>query len=491
MIRPTLAEGKGFMKRSVRPLLAAAVVLSLVTALGGVATASTSEIVGAAAPAAVDLSSRAAINGYLASRGIDPRTAVFQQGSRNYAGPACPGTGWTCTSTSRPIVQIVRTAGGLNRFVSSSTSTHGATVIQIALAAPPGGNSATCTDEVSCSITQTNTTGTNRATIRQRTFQRDMLVQVARQHADVTQVNQSGDNIADISQYVNQDSQFNDGAAVVTQDQQAFQDVSPPMPLPMEYPCMTTPGGLCQVNDTGNNSGNVDQSQSQFVHADATSVTQCQNTGNNDSVPGCAHSPAVTCPPGMVLACPNQLATGTQTSNTGTNDMDADQDINQDAHANAPTTNTQCDPVPAQGICQQQSNAEGGVEIDHTQSSPGLSTLDTDQIEHQTLKAPQGICADCQWAYGPMSKPSFQQSNPGDRTNISQFSVQGAGDNAQFFEDLIAECETSGNCHIDQEVRQNNESFSNPDHCDAMSCFEFITCFPDGGGGTFCTTVGD
>ena len=51
-----------------------------------------------------DLSSLAAIDSYLVSKGFDPSTFVHQVGMNNYAGPAasCPGIGWNCTSQNVP-----------------------------------------------------------------------------------------------------------------------------------------------------------------------------------------------------------------------------------------------------------------------------------------------------------------------------------------------------------------------------------------------------
>ena len=50
--------------------------------------------------AAIDLSTRAAVVKYLRSIHVDPRGVVIQRGVRNYAGPDCPGKGWSCTSTA-------------------------------------------------------------------------------------------------------------------------------------------------------------------------------------------------------------------------------------------------------------------------------------------------------------------------------------------------------------------------------------------------------
>src|SRR5207249_9100504 len=226
--------------------------------------------------------------------------------------------------------------------------------------------------------------------------------------------NTTGDNIADITQYVNQDT-HSSGTPTVLQDQQAYQDIS----NGPSTGCTNTVG-LCQTNGSGDNLANVNQSQFQSAHADGNSITQCQNTGNAASVPDCQHQ-SPPCPPGInTLSCPNQLFTGEQDSTSGRHDLNIDQDIDQGQFANAPTTNTNCATTPSPGICQQESNPQGGEEIDHSQDSSALSPLTTGQTEHQSQNAPKGICAGCQWVYGPMAKPSFQQSNLGDTTDIDQ-----------------------------------------------------------------------
>ena len=63
---------------------------------------------GAAATSQPDLSSRAAIASYLQSIGVDPATVTWQQGLNNYAGPSCPGVGWTCTSPKVASFSIAR-----------------------------------------------------------------------------------------------------------------------------------------------------------------------------------------------------------------------------------------------------------------------------------------------------------------------------------------------------------------------------------------------
>src|SRR5690242_5941404 len=63
-------------------------------------------------PAQLDLSTPPAVTAELTSLGADPSAAVVQRGLRNYAGPSCPGSGWTCT-TATTVVQVAP-AGGSN-----------------------------------------------------------------------------------------------------------------------------------------------------------------------------------------------------------------------------------------------------------------------------------------------------------------------------------------------------------------------------------------
>ena len=84
------------------------VLLAVVVALGA------SAVAGAAGQGSnrIDLSSRAAINDYLRSIGVNPQGVVVQRGARVYAGPSCPGAGWTCTRATR----VVQLAAVQNKF---------------------------------------------------------------------------------------------------------------------------------------------------------------------------------------------------------------------------------------------------------------------------------------------------------------------------------------------------------------------------------------
>src|SRR5438128_5198398 len=98
------------------------------------------------------LSSTKSINAYLRSIGVNPVSVVRQNGVLNYAGPNCPGKGWTCTRSTR-VVQMAAD-GGQNRVDCTGTAsvvatTQGCVVVQTA-----SNNSARCVER-STAATQT------------------------------------------------------------------------------------------------------------------------------------------------------------------------------------------------------------------------------------------------------------------------------------------------------------------------------------------------
>src|SRR5438093_1472359 len=150
---------------------------SLVFVLG---LASAAALVGGAegATAKLDLSTRVGVIQYLKAHGIDTHGIVIQRGNRNYAGPACPGSGWTCT-TARRVVQIAaaNSPTNTNSFMCTPSSGGSATAPNTCLIVQSSSgaeNNATCTESVgdptgmeSCQIFQSNTTGTNNAYVKQ------------------------------------------------------------------------------------------------------------------------------------------------------------------------------------------------------------------------------------------------------------------------------------------------------------------------------------
>src|SRR5262245_10849655 len=159
--------------------LAAALVaaMTLVTA-SGAATAKHQH------PAQVDVSTRAAVLHYLRSIHVDPRKAVIQRGVRNYAGPKCPGKGWSCTTTGHPVVQVA-TAGGRNTFKCARAS---CAVVQVAKT-PAGPNLATCIRTTgitqSCTISQSSSTQDNKAVVYENASKTSGLTQSASSTASI------------------------------------------------------------------------------------------------------------------------------------------------------------------------------------------------------------------------------------------------------------------------------------------------------------------
>jgi len=103
--------------------------------------------VGALAPAkGVDLSNVSNIKTYLRSLGIAPDRVVTQRGTRNYAGPNCPGFAWNCTAARGVVVQMAQ--AGENKFECS-----------------PDVYPTEAPDM--CFVSQNNTSGNNHATCRE------------------------------------------------------------------------------------------------------------------------------------------------------------------------------------------------------------------------------------------------------------------------------------------------------------------------------------
>ena len=121
---------------------------------------------------------------YLVSLGLDPTGFIVQHGRRNYAGPHCPGKGWTCTKSKRVLqiatggnsnsVTCTATGGSGSKSASATSSTASCTIVQTSTT---GANSATCTEQwtasgggpltQTCTITQTSASGANTANVTQ------------------------------------------------------------------------------------------------------------------------------------------------------------------------------------------------------------------------------------------------------------------------------------------------------------------------------------
>jgi hypothetical protein len=167
---------------------------------------------------------------------------VVQTSALNYAGPSCPGFGWTCTTSSN-VIQTA-TPGGRNVFVCQADA---CTVTQTAVA---GGNRARClqksaSQSQSCTIVQINQSGDNVVVTRQESEPPRAGAsadQSSNQAAALTQCNLTGANTAHLNQHVVHVA-FDATSATVAQDQHAAMAYTIVQSGPDATYCPTLPAG--------------------------------------------------------------------------------------------------------------------------------------------------------------------------------------------------------------------------------------------------------
>jgi hypothetical protein len=161
-----------------------------------------------------DLSTSKGITAYLRSKGIDPAGFVVQRGARNYAGPNCPGRGWSCTN-GKKVVQVSSRHGhnvaecGPGGTLMTAPNAITCVVVQ---SSTFGRNDARCGLKnrdatpivLDCRIEQTNQKGDNVARVKQRSDQNKGADQRATLNALVRQTTSSGDNRSDLKQLIDQ-----------------------------------------------------------------------------------------------------------------------------------------------------------------------------------------------------------------------------------------------------------------------------------------------
>jgi hypothetical protein len=157
-----------------------------------------------AGAAKFDLSTRTGVVRYLASVGLRSHGFVIQRGHRNYAGPSCPGKGWTCTRSTR-VVQVTTRQGDVNRYEYSAPEAPGSPCGTVQ-SGPSNNAKAVITAETtqSCTITQNATgSGTNSVQLSE-TIVGSGASQTASQDAQVAQTSVTGSNSVQITQKVTQ-----------------------------------------------------------------------------------------------------------------------------------------------------------------------------------------------------------------------------------------------------------------------------------------------
>jgi hypothetical protein len=216
---------------------------------------------------------------YLRSLGIDPASVVIQRGARNYAGPRCPGAGWNCTTSYR-VFQI--SAGpGPNTYSctpsggGSQTPPNGCVIVQ---SNTTGNNVAACKLPGSttgltwnCTVTQTNSSGANRAEVKQEVAISDLATSSVDQDATVTQTNGSGANVVTVNQK-STESITDNSTPSVSWSQSADQDIGIDQNAVSGTNSVSATQELSQTQGAANaTSGSQEQLADQQVSADQSS----------------------------------------------------------------------------------------------------------------------------------------------------------------------------------------------------------------------------
>jgi hypothetical protein len=432
--------------RAWRAVALVAVLALPLLASGGVGAAGTKK-------GGLDLSSPAAIQSYLVSKGINPATVTWQTGTLNYAGPSCPGIGWNCT-TSTQVVQLA-TPGGQNKFecepeedqvLPTDEDTNTCVIAQSG-----DNNKARCklgdTDE---STTQTCVIGQdgerNSADIDMSIDQKTGSDQDANQMASVEQ-NADERNQSQVHQTVRQRSSWGS-----SQTQEAYQlaDVS-------------------QVANGSDNFSHVHQSQDQDESGNAT--TQDQNTSPQ---PSCFAKDA------------NQCALVLQDNGGGKNESHLHQAIGERQSTKAPAAT------------QTQGDLDNGNEGDIHQVNPdGVGENDdhAHQVVAQRQSGPNGTTSQEQNT-DPRCCGDSQVGAKKNREFIHHATTQSASEEyasqySQLWGEVHQVSDPANSCKIDQHARNNtdssHESVSGTDlECGAL--FLITTC-TNGGEVEGCTST--
>jgi hypothetical protein len=400
--------------------------------------------------ARIDLSTRASVVHYLRSIHVNPRGVVIQRGARNYAGPNCPGKGWTCTSTAHPVVQVAP-AGGRNTFQCSAA--HCA-VVQAA-EAPAAPNIAKCvrTNGItqSCSITQTSASVDNWAIVYMNVLKTTGLTQDASQVANIVQQATGGATV------------HNNNRACVTQ----FMRIDTLTVAPRGMPVVATLDGhqtltIKQDSSYGNNNaseaatsdsgGSCDTDashllgQNQIIKQTATGSARIEQDENT-------HDQG-----------PNLLLDIKQNKNGG----GLGPDNTNNAVFLQDNALTAIAKTPRGPVIQNQVTQNGGLTATVNQFAHGFSNADAHQHEVQCEHATETGDLNCvtggtvsydrtQTQYGQVKKgegSSSQGDFSGDEFSVTQTSQQDSDTGGPRQQNLVqGDCSTTGTCTAHETVK--------------------------------------
>jgi hypothetical protein len=395
----------------------------------------------------IDVSSRAAIVHYLRSIHVNPTGVVIQRGVRNYAGASCPGKGWSCTTTTQPVVQVAA-AGGKNTFRCETAS---CAVVQVAAAPATLDNTATCIKTTglsqTCTISQSSATKNNVAIVYQNALKSSGLTQTASSTASITQTatgsaTSPNFNKACVYQNININGSTTAKKGVpVNVTLEAHQTVT----IKQD----SAHGGnlaSSQATSTGQ-CGSAPLLQNQTLTSNANgsgSITQNENAANSGA--------------NVTIDIEQNQSAGFLGTATGGNSVNFEQDNTLTAIAN-----TSAGPVN-----QTQSSSAGGILGTVNQDSRDPSTVVAVQHETQCEDAVTAATNTCDTAdpdppgyslsqtqYGPVHKgvgTATQTDNGADTFTLTQTSTQDndQGTGSQQTNDVHGDCHTSGNCTVNQ-----------------------------------------
>ena len=399
-----------------------------------------------------DLSTVAGAMRYLRAIGLDPDRVVIQRGVRNYAGPSCPGAGWTCTSTADPVVQIAA-PGGANRFRCVTAS---CVVVQTTAAAAT--NTAKCIRTTgitqSCSISQTSATADNVA----------IVVEIATKMAGLTQ---NASSTAQITQHATGSSNSNTACV--------YQSVS------LEGSTTATKGKPVTVTLNAHQSISITQDSTAGGNAvqNATPAGACDAPGSllmqvQTLTSRAAGSGPITQNENAAASGANMLLDIAQNQSPGF--LGSASGANRAAFSQTNTL-TAIARTPVGPVNQTQTSPVGGLEATVNQFSHDVSAIVAEQTETQCEHAqtsgpfsPTCVTGNpppyslTQVQYGQIRKGpccSIQGDNPGSTFTVEQSSTQDNDTHQDQTNDVGADCSTSGSCTVTQTTTVDGQTTTN------------------------------
>jgi hypothetical protein len=414
----------------------------------------------------VDLSTDQAVVSYLTSLGIDPTGAVIQRGALNYAGPSCPGAGWTCTSSTK-VVQVAEPGGqnqvacgaGANVIPDSYLTTNltqnqvNQLVASAAVALPVS----TCA-AVQAGGAQTNTFRCVRRESPEPTTSQDCVIVQPGTGDDA-----SASNRAFVLEIVDQSTGPNQQATQSARIQhttlagaQNFVHVIQSIKQATKIGTSQTQEGdqlTCELqsSEQGSEFSQVIQSLAQKEQAQG-SPAQNQNVTPQTK----------TCDAPAITSTANTFAGVEQDSGSGALESHVNQSHNLDARATNATSGTQTQGAPP---------PDGGMQGKVFQNSSGTAKSFGLQNEDQSLAGNSPTIVQKQ--FGPLTCCSTQFDNPNDNVKIDQMSSQAAVTSSFLLGDLTTAIpnpnalqetllqgtfETSGDGQITHKAKQNEGS---------------------------------